>query len=194
MDMPAVRQRLEAEKARLQGVLDAAGRGQGTQEGGKPDQLPAEQAAETLNRELDSSVELRVRTELAEVEAALHRLDVGRYGLCEVCGGRDRRGAPGGDAGGALLRGRPGPSRARHAAARRAVRPGLHSSAGRWTRALEFGLGSRRHRAGGPPQPASRALAPAGAAGSWTVKVEPSPSTEVAVTSPPRRLTSSRQR
>jgi len=87
MDMPAVRQRLETEKARLQGVLDAAGRGQGPAEGGKPDQLPAEQAAETLNRELDSSVELRVPTELAEVEAALHRLDIGRYGLCEVCGG-----------------------------------------------------------------------------------------------------------
>ena len=87
MDMSAVRQRLEAEKARLEAVLDAAGRGLGGEEGGKPDQLPAEQAAETLNRELDSSVELRVRTELGEVEAALHRLDVGRYGLCEVCGG-----------------------------------------------------------------------------------------------------------
>jgi RNA polymerase-binding transcription factor DksA len=87
MDMSAVRQRLEAEKARLEAVLDAAGRGLGGEEGGHPDQLPAEQAAETLNRELDSSVELRMRTELAEVEAALRRLDAGRYGLCEVCGG-----------------------------------------------------------------------------------------------------------
>jgi RNA polymerase-binding transcription factor DksA len=88
MDMSAVRQRLETEKARLEGVLDAAGRAlAGPEEGGRPDQLPAEQAADTLHRELDSSVELRVRTELAEVEAALHRLDTGRYGLCEVCGG-----------------------------------------------------------------------------------------------------------
>ena len=87
MDMAAVRQRLESERARLQGVLDAAGRGNGDQEGVRPDQLPAEQAAETLNRELDSTVEMRVRNELAAVEAALHRLDLGRYGLCEVCGG-----------------------------------------------------------------------------------------------------------
>jgi len=87
MDMPAVRQRLEAEKARLQGVLVAAGRDLGGQGGVHPDQLPAEQAAETLNRELDTSVEQRVRTELSEVEAALHRLDIDRYGLCEVCGG-----------------------------------------------------------------------------------------------------------
>ncbi|MGO8686356.1 MAG: TraR/DksA family transcriptional regulator [Candidatus Dormibacteria bacterium] len=85
--MPAVRQRLEGEKARLEGVLDAAGRGVSSEEGGRPDQLPAEQAADTLNRELDSSVELRMRSELAEVEAALRRLDGGRYGLCEVCGG-----------------------------------------------------------------------------------------------------------
>ena len=87
MDMPAFRKRLESEKARLEGVLDAAGRAQGGGEGVRPDQLPAEQAAETLNRELDSSVELRVRSELAAVEAALGRLDAGRYGLCEVCGG-----------------------------------------------------------------------------------------------------------
>ncbi len=86
--MSSVRERLEAERARLQGVIDAAGREPGTEEGGRPDQLPAEQAADTLNRELDSSVELRVRAELGEVEAALHRLDEGRYGLCEVCGGQ----------------------------------------------------------------------------------------------------------
>jgi RNA polymerase-binding transcription factor DksA len=87
MDMLAVRKRLEGEKSRLEGVLDAAGRGLGGEAGVKPDQLPAEQAADTLNRELDTSVEVRVRSELAAVEAALGRLDAGRYGLCEVCGG-----------------------------------------------------------------------------------------------------------
>jgi len=87
MDMTAVRQRLETEKARLESVLAAAGRREGGQEGLRPDQLPVEQAAETLNRELDTSVEVRVRTELGEVQAALDRLDTGRYGLCEVCGG-----------------------------------------------------------------------------------------------------------
>jgi len=87
MDRPAVRGRLEGEKSRLEGVLDAAGRGLGGEPDVRPDQLPAEQAAETLNRELDSTVEQRVRSELAAVEAALARLDAGRYGLCEVCGG-----------------------------------------------------------------------------------------------------------
>jgi DnaK suppressor protein len=86
MDMSAARARLEGERHRLQGVLFAAGRESGEAEGGRPDQLSAEQAAETLNRELDTSVEQRVRSELAAVEAALHRLDLGRYGLCEVCG------------------------------------------------------------------------------------------------------------
>jgi len=84
MDMEAARARLEGERDRLLGVL--SGRAPGEAEGGKPDQLPAEQAAETLNRELDTSVEQKVRAELADVEAALHRIEVGRYGLCEVCG------------------------------------------------------------------------------------------------------------
>jgi RNA polymerase-binding transcription factor DksA len=91
MDSTAARLRLETEKSRLEGVLAAAGRLQGSEgtpqrEGGRSDQLPAEQATETLERELDTSVEVRVRTELAEVEAALSRLDHGTYGRCEVCG------------------------------------------------------------------------------------------------------------
>ena len=86
MEIEAARVRLESEKARLEGVLSAAGRGSGGGDTVKPDQLPAEQAAETLNRELDTSVEQRVRAELAEVEAALLRLEMGRYGLCEICG------------------------------------------------------------------------------------------------------------
>ena len=86
MDVETARARLESERDRLQGVLSAAGRDTGSSEGLRPDQLPAEQAAETLNRELDTSVEQRVRGELAAVEAALHRLDAGTYGLCEVCG------------------------------------------------------------------------------------------------------------
>jgi DnaK suppressor protein len=86
MDIDAARSRLEGERDRLQEVVSAAGGRSGEAEGLRPDQLPAEQAAETLNRELDTSVVLRVRAELAEVEAALRRLDAGRYGLCEVCG------------------------------------------------------------------------------------------------------------
>lgn len=79
----AARARLETERRRLQAVLS----GRSPEEGNvHPDQLPAEQAAETLNRELDTSVQERVRAELEEIEAALRRLDSGRYGLCEICG------------------------------------------------------------------------------------------------------------
>ena len=35
---------------------------------------------------------------LAEVEAALHRISDGTYGVCAVCGGPDRRRPPGGKA------------------------------------------------------------------------------------------------
>ena len=52
----------------------------------RTDQLPAEQATETLERELDETVVHRVGAELAEVEAALAKLDGGTYGRCEICG------------------------------------------------------------------------------------------------------------
>jgi RNA polymerase-binding transcription factor DksA len=87
MDTERARTRLDGERSRLLGVLSAAGHGSGGDDPGRPDQLPAEQAAETLNRELDTSVVQRVRGELADVEAAISRLDAGRYGRCEVCGG-----------------------------------------------------------------------------------------------------------
>src|SRR5487761_1436752 len=87
MDIGAARRRLENERARLRGILDASQREPARTEGVHPDQLPAEQAAETLNRELDSSVQAQVRAELDGVEAALGRLDLDRYGRCEVCGG-----------------------------------------------------------------------------------------------------------
>ncbi len=79
----AARASLETERDRLQAVLSGRAPAEGDL---RPDQLPAEQAAETLNRELDTSVQQRVRAELEEIEAALDRLDSGRYGLCEVCG------------------------------------------------------------------------------------------------------------
>ncbi len=90
MDTATARLRLEAERDRLLGVLAAAGSlgagGAPGRDGVHADQLPAEQANETLERELDTSVEVRVRAELSEVEAALNRLDVGTYGRCEICG------------------------------------------------------------------------------------------------------------
>jgi RNA polymerase-binding transcription factor DksA len=50
------------------------------------DQHPADQASETFEREKDLSILERLETELAEIEAALQRLDEGTYGLDEITG------------------------------------------------------------------------------------------------------------
>jgi len=50
------------------------------------DQHPADQASETFEREKDLSILERLESELAEIEAALQRVDEGTYGLDEVTG------------------------------------------------------------------------------------------------------------
>lgn len=85
------REHLVAERDRLTEVRDAASRlstsaAETTErELSSADQHPAEQATETLERELDLGVLQSVEAELLEVQAALERLDAGTYGNCEVC-------------------------------------------------------------------------------------------------------------
>ena len=92
MNTEQARERLIAERDRLIEVRDAASRlsasskQAGAGEQANPDQLPAEQANETIERELDLGVLLSVETELAQLQRALGRLDAGTYGRCEVCG------------------------------------------------------------------------------------------------------------
>jgi len=92
MDTEQARQRLLAERARLEAVrqaaerLSAGAREAAERELSSADQHPAELATETIERELDQSVVLRVEKELVEIDAALPRLDEGKYGLCEACG------------------------------------------------------------------------------------------------------------
>ncbi len=92
MNTDEARQRLIAERNRLTEVRDAASRlstaaNETTErELSSADQHPAEQATETMERELDLGVLQSVESELTELEAALARLDAGRYGVCEVCG------------------------------------------------------------------------------------------------------------
>lgn len=86
------RDRLLAERTRLTEVRDAASRLSASaaeaaqRELSSADQHPAEQATETLERELDLGVLQRVESELAAVEAALSRIEDGTYGTCEICG------------------------------------------------------------------------------------------------------------
>lgn len=46
----------------------------------------ADQGSATFERELDMTLEENVRDLLAEVKAALTRIDAGTYGTCERCG------------------------------------------------------------------------------------------------------------
>ncbi|MGH7723467.1 MAG: TraR/DksA C4-type zinc finger protein [Candidatus Dormibacteria bacterium] len=91
MNEAEARQRLIAERDRLIQVRDAATRlstsatEAAQHELSSADQHPAEQATETLERELDLGVLQSVESELHELEAALRRLDAGTYGTCEIC-------------------------------------------------------------------------------------------------------------
>lgn len=49
-------------------------------------QHPADVATETLEREVELGLLEDLRDQRAEVDEALHRLDEGRYGVCEHCG------------------------------------------------------------------------------------------------------------
>jgi RNA polymerase-binding protein DksA len=95
------RQRLEVERARLEGVRDAfadehlhdESENENLSELSDLGQHQADTGTETFEREKDLSILERVEGELADVEHALSRLDDGTYGSCEACGqpiGADR--------------------------------------------------------------------------------------------------------
>jgi DnaK suppressor protein len=92
MNPEQARERLIAERDRLIEVRNAASRlstpanETSERELSSVDQHPAEQATETLERELDLGVLQSVEAELLEVKAALARLEAATYGRCEVCG------------------------------------------------------------------------------------------------------------
>jgi len=92
VDKEQARARLLDEQTRLEGVFAAASRlSAGAAEAAQrelssADQHPAELATETIERELDQSVVHAAKAEMLECDAAMQRLDSGRYGVCEECG------------------------------------------------------------------------------------------------------------
>jgi DnaK suppressor protein len=92
MDADSARARLEAERRRLEETRAAAkdlvaGTGEeAAHEMATRDQHPADPSTETYERERDTSVLQRVEVQLAEIDAALRRIDEGTYGTCELCG------------------------------------------------------------------------------------------------------------
>ena len=93
VDQEQARERLEAEKARVNGLIaEVKGElGPGSEsdevsELSHYDQHPADTASETFEREKDLSILDSLQSELDELEAALQRVDDGTYGIDEVTG------------------------------------------------------------------------------------------------------------
>ena len=92
-DTGAARSRLEAAHERVTGLIGEL-RGEGLDETEADqtgeithyDQHPADQGSETFEREKDLSILEGLESDLAEIEAALQRLDDGSYGIDEVTG------------------------------------------------------------------------------------------------------------
>jgi RNA polymerase-binding transcription factor DksA len=93
VDEPAVRERLERERARV-GELISEMRSEGLDQEQAAnsgdithyDQHPADQGSEVFEREKDLAILEGLELDLAEIEAALQRLDDGTYGVDEVTG------------------------------------------------------------------------------------------------------------
>jgi RNA polymerase-binding transcription factor DksA len=92
VDPEEARKRLQDEKARVEGLVDNLRDEAGTSESEQVseladyDQHPADMGSETFEREKDLSILEQLEDELAELQAALERIDAGTYGIDEVTG------------------------------------------------------------------------------------------------------------
>ncbi len=93
IDGAQARKRLESERERvtklISGLRGEIGDTPEVEELGELsgyDQHPADQGSETFEREKDLSILERLEAELAEIEAALQRVDDGTYGIDENTG------------------------------------------------------------------------------------------------------------
>jgi len=91
-DLAAARERLVREKDRVSSLirelrteLDAE-RAADTAELAHVDQHPADDASDVFEREKDLSILESLERELAEIEAAIRRVEEGTYGIDEVTG------------------------------------------------------------------------------------------------------------
>ena len=84
MDDDEARRLLHAERERLEGLLAAAR--DATSEQADDDPATSDEPKHITDRQLEQSELERVRAQLAEVDAALGRVDDGTYGASEVSG------------------------------------------------------------------------------------------------------------
>ena len=79
---------LESEQRRLTGELEqlkASIRPAEERREGSPFGKREEEATESLEFEKRLALEKQIRDQLAEVEHALHKVEEGTYGLCDIC-------------------------------------------------------------------------------------------------------------
>jgi RNA polymerase-binding transcription factor DksA len=89
VDEREARAALERERTRVTGLIAELREEEESGESGELthyDQHPADQASDTFEREKDLAILEQLESELAEIEAALVRLDEGTYGVDEVSG------------------------------------------------------------------------------------------------------------
>jgi RNA polymerase-binding protein DksA len=94
IDTDTFRQRLEEERARLTSSAEFLEReNPGSLEdelgeigSGGTDNHLGDTAGATFDRELDQGLEEGVQQTIADIDAALRKIDEGSYGVCEVCG------------------------------------------------------------------------------------------------------------
>jgi RNA polymerase-binding transcription factor DksA len=92
-DADQARARLQSERERVHGIMSSlrdeveeSRDGDDSSELAGYDQHPADSGSETFEREKDLSILEGLEAELAEIEAALQRVDDGTYGVDEVTG------------------------------------------------------------------------------------------------------------
>jgi DnaK suppressor protein len=89
MTKAKARKLLEEERSRLQEVREGIHREESDADGGELstiDQHPGDLGSETFEHEKNLSLLEQVNDELLQIEAALHRLEQGTYGVCQACG------------------------------------------------------------------------------------------------------------
>ncbi len=93
MNNDEARARLHAEQQRVEGLIEGVrdelgdgGENEQASELADYDQHPADSGSETFEREKDLSILEQLESDLAEIQAALRRVDEGTYGVDEVTG------------------------------------------------------------------------------------------------------------
>ena len=86
VDFELLRRRLEDERGRLVERLETDCQAVGQRQDGNGHKSEDEAAIESLESWRRLALEKQLREQMAEVEHALHKLENGTYGLCDICG------------------------------------------------------------------------------------------------------------